>query len=818
VTTPAAGSSPSLLRERVLCWALLALALLVMVQAARLQWQRVGQPYPGFGVMDLLLVSVGGLDRGGLEPFDLIRAMNGQLLTGGDALQAEVRRHPPGTPFRYLVSRRGELVEVEIKSQRVTRHDFQRYFYEGFVPGLLYLLLGAVVLALKPGAYETRLFLVFCLAWAAIPSLYLDAFSTYRFTRIFLAAFAVLPALQIHLALTFPERRRIVRRHPRLVWVPYVLVAPLAIALQVHTPWIPPAWAFVEPAIGAADWAVSLILLILSLLKTSFSGATALTRQRARVLAAGFTVGQLAPVLGTCVEAVSGVAVPYLNELWRLNFLFPLAVAYAMVRYNLFDLRAVIRIGTIYAAVTGLVVLAYGGAIALTNLAFASVGLAGSQLFSAVIVALAVVVFLNPVYARTQAFVDRVFFRERLDVQASIESLSDRMTTLLDLARIVQLITETVEALFHPSRTTVLMRGEGPDGYRPAAGGDGPAPLAADSALARLLGSRQLAVTHERLEEDPTLREFREAARGEMEALAAEVAVPIFFRRGLTGLLVLGGRRSGLPYTTEDLRLLRILANQSAVALQNARAYTALQAANAQLETALRRVAILESIRANLGKFVPRTVRELIEEAPEAPAFEKREVDVTVLFVDIAGYTRLSEQFDLDTLNQLVERYFGAFLDEILRHGGDVNETAGDGLMVIFRDDDPHRHARAAVLTAVGIARRAREINADLAGVSEPIGLHVGVNSGVAAVGATKIEGAVGARWTYTASGPVTNLAARLASLGAGDTVFIGAETRRRLADDLPLQDLGEHRLKNVEEPVRVFALAADRLEAAATR
>ena len=109
--------------------------------------------------------------------------------------------------------------------------------------------------------------------------------------------------------------------------------------------------------------------------------------------------------------------------------------------------------------------------------------------------------------------------------------------------------------------------------------------------------------------------------------------------------------------------------------------------------------------------------------------------------------TRASaERLDGRRLNELVERYFGAFLDEILRNGGDVNETAGDGLMVIFRDPDPRRHACDAMLTAVGIvarglARSCRE--PDHAGA--PIELHVGVNSGVAAVGATKIEGMAGA-------------------------------------------------------------------------
>jgi class 3 adenylate cyclase len=155
-----------------------------------------------------------------------------------------------------------------------------------------------------------------------------------------------------------------------------------------------------------------------------------------------------------------------------------------------------------------------------------------------------------------------------------------------------------------------------------------------------------------------------------------------------------------------------------------------------------------------------------------------------------------------------VERYFGAFLDEVLRHGGDVNETAGDGLMVIFQDPDPRRHARAVVRAALAIVRRAREINAARTD-GETITLHVGVNSGMAAVGATKIEASAGTRWTYTASGPVTNVAARLAALGEGDAVIVGAETRRRVATEFPLLDAGEHHLRNVEEPVHVYRLPA---------
>jgi class 3 adenylate cyclase len=116
------------------------------------------------------------------------------------------------------------------------------------------------------------------------------------------------------------------------------------------------------------------------------------------------------------------------------------------------------------------------------------------------------------------------------------------------------------------------------------------------------------------------------------------------------------------------------------------------------------------------------------------------------------------------------------------------------------------------VKCALGIIRRAHEINAKLAGsreASQPVAFHVGVNSGPATVGATKIEGMSGTRWVYTASGPVTNVAARLAALGDGDAIMVGPATRSRLGDEFEVEDLGDQRLRNVEQPVRVYRLVA---------
>src|SRR5262249_53601203 len=296
---------------------------------------------------------------------------------------------------------------------------------------------------------------------------------------------------------------------------------------------------------------------------------------------------------------------------------------------------------------------------------------------------------------------------------------------------------------------------------------------------------------------DPRFAEVEGGALGAYAALDAEVLVPLRFQDEIRGLLVLGPKRSEAAYTAEDLELLETLADQAAVAVANAESHQQVLDYARQLERSL-------LIRTSLAKFVPQRVRELIEESPEAPSLEKRETDVSVLFADISGYTRLSARLAPDDLDALVQRYFGAFLDEIVKHGGDVNETAGDGLMVIFHEGD---HARAAVDAARAIHRRAAEIGGRPRGRLDPPRMHIGVNTGPALLGAPKIEGAAGTRWTYTGAGLTTKLAAALAAQAEGGEIVLSGETRARLYGDLALEEMGLRELKGVERPLPLYRL-----------
>jgi class 3 adenylate cyclase/HAMP domain-containing protein len=242
-------------------------------------------------------------------------------------------------------------------------------------------------------------------------------------------------------------------------------------------------------------------------------------------------------------------------------------------------------------------------------------------------------------------------------------------------------------------------------------------------------------------------------------------------------------------------------------------AHTELEGKNTELATALQnlqesrqRLELLEQLKGELSKFVPEAVKRLLEQNPNATEMEKRNVEVSVLFLDITGYTKLSEQLEPRKLNQLVQTYFSSFLEIIQSHHGDINETAGDGLMVIFQSErSATDHALNATRAAFAIRQRTSTLNEEYGGVFPPVSLHMGINSGDALVGATKLGGAGAQRWTFTATGSTTNVAARFAGSAGINDIVVGPTTAERIRQYFVLESLGERTFKNVSQPIHVY-------------
>ncbi len=281
--------------------------------------------------------------------------------------------------------------------------------------------------------------------------------------------------------------------------------------------------------------------------------------------------------------------------------------------------------------------------------------------------------------------------------------------------------------------------------------------------------------------------------------------VPLWDEQAVRGAIQLDSRKAAAAFTTKDLDLLTMIGNQTALVLRSLTMTEDLRRLNGELTDALHRIEVLNRAKAHLSKYVPETVKKLVEESQEgAPDLSSADRDTSVLFLDIGGYTKLTEALDRDQVSFLVETYFSSFIDDIYRNGGDFNETAGDGLMIIFPDADPAVHALNAVRAAIAIRKKTRQVNERLTQF-EPIHVNMGINTGTVTLGSRRIEGLAGSRWTYTATGLVTNVSARLGAHATLGQILIGPVTAERVRAAVSLSELGPVQFKNVSKPMPVF-------------
>jgi len=275
-----------------------------------------------------------------------------------------------------------------------------------------------------------------------------------------------------------------------------------------------------------------------------------------------------------------------------------------------------------------------------------------------------------------------------------------------------------------------------------------------------------------------------------------EAAIPVF---GETGILAVVSvvAKPGVRFTRRDFYMLKDIAETIRNTLISAKAHW---------EMTQEKIRISQML-IHLSPFVPQSVRSILEKDPDMLKQGKEKKDVSVLFLDLEDYTRLSASHPEAEVNDIVERMFSSFVDPIHRSHGDINETAGDGLMIIFKDDDAKTNAIHGIRAAFDIHERNQDLNRQLDPKLGPINVNMGCNSGSALVGMTQFKGSLDTRMTYTASGPVTNMAARLASLATGGDILIGRETRELIDGLWPVHDRGLTRLKGIQEPVRVFSL-----------
>jgi two-component system NtrC family sensor kinase len=293
-------------------------------------------------------------------------------------------------------------------------------------------------------------------------------------------------------------------------------------------------------------------------------------------------LGFSALFLAFAILPVSGIPVFPLG-----NFSFAPAVflAFGVLKYDLLDIGALIRRGTVYFLLTGILTLLYVIVIFLFHTLVVSSGGADSFALSLVL-ALIIVLLFNPLRERVQRIIERLFFRGRYDYRQILREISGRMATLLSLPQIRGLLIDEITEALQVESVALVMVEEG--GERLYAGresaGAGEIPPGEMARLVGSLGGGKMPMSRSAAEKLRSSDGGPGVVPRLFDSLGAALIVPLPSRDGFAGLIALGQKRSGELFVDEDLELLTTIANQAAVAIENARSYEALEALNRDLE------------------------------------------------------------------------------------------------------------------------------------------------------------------------------------------------------------------------------------------
>jgi len=206
------------------------------------------------------------------------------------------------------------------------------------------------------------------------------------------------------------------------------------------------------------------------------------------------------------------------------------------------------------------------------------------------------------------------------------------------------------------------------------------------------------------------------------------------------------------------------------------------------------------------GRFVPKTVvDELLASGEEIKVGGQRR-DISVVFVDIRGFTPMSERLQPEEVIGVLNEYLDICTKAVFQWHGTLDKFIGDGVMALFGAPIHYdNHPELAIRAALEMRKHADRLEQECIkkwGIGVKFG--VGINCGPAVVGNI---GSEMLRLDYTAIGDTVNLAARLESNAKPGQILISEEVYKRAGHLFRLEDIGEIKVKGKEKPVRVFAV-----------
>ena len=579
---------------------LIALFLVGGTLGASFQW--ISRPFPGFFLHENLTVGPyflpswsGALT--GVRALDRVVAVNGRPLRARGELYDLVKSAPAGSRFYYRVIRDSQPFEFAAPSMTLSLHDWFLSFGIYVLMGMAFLIIGAAPYyfqASSPAAVPLCFMVMAVFVWFEATFDFMTAGVLPKELRIFALTFT--PSAAVHVALLLKTGKPLRRSHP----VYLVFIYGIALLLGGLNSLLffgrSETWVYVFRAgyVFTCVGALAFLAVIWSALRGSLSD---LERSRLRVMFVGALLGFLLPTLSTVLTSSFQLAIPYNVALVPTVF-FPLSVAYALLKYSLFDLGNALKIGLSRIALTAFLLAMYAVVVVLLG---PWAGVYDNDPLVPLFFSVLVVLFFNPLLRWIETAVNRYIYRQDYDpaqVQEEVSLFLRSLATPPAFATgFVQRVRdrmgiETVSLAYGPKETGeyLMVATDGVE-QRSADVADGVRALAWQDSPYHHGISRGEVTTNS------LFREKRAVLLAVFERWRTELLVPLVFERQVRGFVSYGPKRSRREYSAEDLRLLVILTDQLALSLENGRLYEESIKAHAKTEATNKQLIEMDRVK-----------------------------------------------------------------------------------------------------------------------------------------------------------------------------------------------------------------------------
>ena len=526
----------------------------------------------------------------GVETGDRIRSIDGipvlrALRNTGDLLSV-------GSTNLYAIDKLdGRHLEVELEpvpAEEAVGTTTDSLLHLGtLLVAVFYLGIGGAVWWNREGRAESWALLLFCSTMTVLlaTSIRVDLIP-WSAPRL-LANLPWLGATTFHLFTTYPVEPDWIVRHRRIRAVPYAIALVIStIVVSENMLGIPAQWSVLMNG-GAFFYGIALSLVSLAVLLSERRRAhEAGVGDRADLMLIAGGISVLPALILLVSEYLFQTPIPWVMAMVWVVF-FPLAVAYGMLRKQLFDFRIAAKSSAGYGAATLAITGVYAFAITFADTVVSLFDL-NMRSVQVVFLFFAILAF-NPLRDRMQRLVDQLFDRDRSRYRLAVREISEAMVSMLSMREIGDRILVALTDTMGVSRAMVMLFDEDSRVLRPSAwrgdwdDADTETEIPSEHSIWKHLWMRREELSRSDFDDEPD-SEKREACWDVFDTLEVELLVPILFGVDLLGVIAVGRKLSGERLAGDDRQLLRTLANQSSIAIENAKAFDEIAKLNETLE------------------------------------------------------------------------------------------------------------------------------------------------------------------------------------------------------------------------------------------